>query len=250
MCEAGWHAIVGGDQVIRGIFAVSAGLPLGICGIIFPVLRKHIPDEFRQKVQSQAVRWTPFAFLAAFIYTVCPYIYNVPYHTSTSTVGHYISTGQSEDTFFDGRPLGFWWGASYLDIRPLPGTTTSLTISTFNVRGKNLGVEEVQIADAYIISGVDSTKLPMLIAATPSGWTDVKDILPVPPNAEFFLQADFSSDHKDMPEAEFMKRWSHFRVVIQSNNGTVRHDITENEIRSWLYINHPELAPHVTRRPP
>jgi hypothetical protein len=164
----------------------------------------------------------------------------------TSQPGHYLSADEASDSHFEGHPLGFWWDASTLNMDRAPGLEVNLSVSAFIVRGKNLGSQEVTLDSAYLVSGIDSSTVSMKIVALPSGMIDVGDAAPIPVGAEFTLIARFAQ--QNLPEADFMKSWDNFYVIIKAGDEKIRHLVSKSTIRSLFEQNHPELLPHVTRR--
>jgi hypothetical protein len=212
----------------------------------FSETANKVATDFRWWVITALVLFLGISFSRSL-----PLVFTPPY--TAMPTRHYLTTGQANDSDFDGRPLGFWWDASNLNINRAPGPEPILSVSHFYIRGKNLGSEEVPLDSAYLVSGIDSSTIPMKIDAVPSGPLlggpiDVGEAAPIPVGAEFTLSARFGSDERALPEAEFMKSWDNFYVVIKAGDEKIRRLISKSYVRSWFDRNHPELLPHITRR--
>lgn len=144
---------------------------------------------------------------------------------------------------FDGRPLGLHWAANFLGA---VGGGPGQEVSYFIVYGRNFGSEEVKINDAYIISGIDSSKLQFKINSIPDGFIDIEKASSVPVGADITLQVIFGNGF--MPETDFRKKWDEFYVVVETDNQKIRHLVDRSFVHRFLDANHPELSPHVTKK--
>jgi len=111
-------------------------------------------------------------------------------------------------------------------------------VSYFIVYGRNFGSEEVKINDAYIISGIDSSKLQFKINSIPDGYIDIEKASPVPVGADITLQVIFGNGF--MPETEFRKKWDEFYVVVETDNQKIRRLVDRSFIHRFLDANHPD----------
>jgi hypothetical protein len=156
----------------------------------------------------------------------------------------YLSVGPPPDSDFDGRPLGFLWNGTYLEVGPI--VNLMFSVNSISIYGKNFGPKEVTIDEAYLLSAIDSTRVSLQINAFPEGIIDIKDASPVPESASFQLRAQFGVG--GLPEGEFLKTWSSFYVIVEANGEKIRHLINRQVIRGQLDRSHPELTPHVSKR--
>jgi hypothetical protein len=88
-----------------------------------------------------------------------------------------IRPSRSPNDPYEGRPLAIAWSSSRLveDSRS--------TINAFIVDAHNQGPNEVTVHDAYMLSLIDSTRIPMHIVNPPSERIPVSVAMPVPRNA-------------------------------------------------------------------
>jgi hypothetical protein len=244
-CGAAAKAALDGNIGSAILGFLFGGLVLAAGGI-YPVVRGRLSNALRKGAAIAAFVAVGTVVLAAFIYTVGPILYN---HVVGASGRQYISSGIIDDDF-EGRPLGVYWEGSYLNVlRETTGDGTFLlTISVYTINGKSLGSNEISIRDAYVISSVDSTKIPLTIFAIPGGMIDIGDASPIPPGAAFSMQANFARGDARLSEADFLKTWNGFYIVIESDEQKIRHLISRTKIHNMLEVNHPELSPHVTKK--
>jgi len=254
ICQSGWATLwaneVGSAQWGKGVFGFGAGLVIGGAAWSYTWWRRFLAAPKRQWLHDEAWKWwVPITFIGVFVYVVVP---DVVHRAMVPTLPrNVLFSGPAGDEVYDGRPLGIWWGGTYLQVDRAPGPDPLLSVTAFDIQGKNLGDEEVQLTAAYLISGLDGTKLPITINSLPDGWIELTDAGPVPARANFALHTSFAQkDQKALSEADFLKRWSHFSVVIQAGDEKIRHEIREADVLEWIHQNHPERLPHVTRRSP
>ncbi len=216
-CAAAAKAALDGNT-LQAITGFIVGLPLLVLAGAFPFVKHKLNNVFRTMVVTNAGSAIFFLILVAFAYVIGPTLYQ---HFRQPT-HQYLSTGPIDEDF-EGRPLGFLWDASYLDIQRAPN---SVTIATYLISAKNLGAEEITLNYAYIISSIDSTKLELKIAAVPDGMIDIKDASPIPAGAPFQLQANFRQNNQAVVEGEFIKTWDSFYVVLEANGEKIRHFVS------------------------
>jgi hypothetical protein len=164
---------------------------------------------------------------------------------------HYLTTEDASDpSLYEGRPLGVWWATGYLELAPvtMPGSVIDVRATGYLVRAKNLGSEEVNLKSAAIVSGIDSAQIPMKISTLRDGLILPEEVAPIPPGAELVFHAQFGNSPSGLSESEFMKEWATFSMIIQTDNQKIRHEISADDIRAQFDRNHPERAPHVTKR--
>ena len=153
-------------------------------------------------------------------------------------------------------PLNIDWNNAKIEGW-LPGEDV-VRIGDISVPAQNVSKYEINIQDAYIISGIDGMKTNMVISPPGiGGEIPVNDLAPVPPNAKLIFQVSFPRGLPDsrgnfgMKETEFMQRWGIFSVVIKYDGKEFRKDFDRTFIATQLREFHPDdpnLLPHVSRR--
>jgi hypothetical protein len=152
----------------------------------------------------------------------------------------------AENITLEGNPLGISWDGGYFTPINL-STPNAPLIGGLNFTGKNVGDTEITLKDAYIISAVDSTKLPITVSTPPGPSYRIEEIRPIPANAWINFIVNFDGG---LSESEFVNRWSRFRIFIESD----KNNLTRNFDTSWVMQRmtalHPEAEPHVSKRQP
>lgn len=146
-----------------------------------------------------------------------------------------------DSRLYQGRPLAIAWaGASIAEF-------TESKVAAFRLRAYNRGPNEVSLHDAYILSGIDSTKIPMDVSTPPLvEKIPARDTAPVPRDTDLALTASFG----DLSEAEFLRKWRYFVAVIEFDQTSIRHEFSNEWVIDQISQNHPESRPHVSRRQP
>jgi hypothetical protein len=137
-----------------------------------------------------------------------------------------------------GSPLGIRWESANLVVVQ-PGLIYGFRIDT-----KNVGKEELTLKNSYLISGIDRTKLSMLVSTPPLSEISPEGAV-VPLNTMIVFPARFNN----LPEMEFFKKWENFSIVIQYNDSKERHEFNRQWVIDQVKESHPESRPHVSKRP-
>jgi hypothetical protein len=150
----------------------------------------------------------------------------------------FVLTGEAEN--YEGSPLGVWWRTARLVI------VTPPLVYGFAIDAKNVGTEELSLKEAYLISGIDSTKVNMLVGTPPMQGITVPEAAPIPPNTRLTFTASFDN----ITEQEFFRKWSKFSMIVQYNNTSkrLRHEFDRQWVIDQVNHNHPESQPHVSKR--
>ncbi len=70
LCDAGWHEIVAGGDITRGIVGLLFGVPIGLIGLSYHWWKGKIG-----LIGKAAIYWWPIAVVTSFIYVCGPIIY-------------------------------------------------------------------------------------------------------------------------------------------------------------------------------
>jgi hypothetical protein len=150
----------------------------------------------------------------------------------------------------EGSPLG-WQKSPYLGWQKQ--NDGSIQARTIGIQGKNIGEEEVQLTDAYIVSGITGRRLNLnIFGRNPNGtgsMTAPKDTHPIPPNANMQLSTEELNGTAGIQENDFLKEWGTIYFTTEYNGE--KHRITyDRKIMEALFEKEkPKPAePHVARR--
>jgi hypothetical protein len=156
-------------------------------------------------------------------------------------IGHSVPPDASvlagDRPLYKGKPLGIAWSTARLVIVNPP------IVFGFDVDAKNVGVEEVALKGAYLISGIDGTRILMLVNTPPLPFIS-SETATAPLGADMVFRASFG----DITEADFFSKWLTFSIVIEYNETKLHHDFDRQWVIDQINQNHPESRPHVSKR--
>jgi hypothetical protein len=182
-------------------FAVLA-LAITVVGAAWPKMKRSLPMRPWRLIPGRAAFNYRFlgisALLVMFVFVDGPDIYR----RATAPVA--MCWGGPCPTY-EGSPLGWAWEQYNVSIQIPPTPMAAPLIQSFGVLGKNVGAEEITLHDAYMVSDIDGTKLPLKVRGEQNELIDIADAGPVPPDAEFVLVAVFD---KPLPEDDFLRTWA------------------------------------------
>jgi hypothetical protein len=260
--------VVVGDLIVSALHLFEMGLPAGIWAAIGVVIfalsvigvlyRQHL--DMRELMASRGAASqdgkpeTPPASIRPAHITPIPRAYWIAtvvmagiiaaatwisvYWAPQKTIGKATVATESEQ--YSGSPLGIRWPSARLVI------VTPPVIYSIDVDAKSVGTEEITLKDAYVISGIDGSKVDMHVSTPPLPWISPQEAAPVPPNTYLAFRALFNN----ITEPDFFKNWENFSIVIQYNNSTLRHEFNRQWVIDQINQSHPESQPHVSRGQP
>jgi hypothetical protein len=209
---------------------------------VMPVLSAHLePAGARAKMYLRAgLAFSPLVFLiiaTVILLARAGGLIDGPTEQRTAT------TLTWDQGLYEGRPLAIAWASARL------AEYSPNTISAFIVDAHNPGPNEVTVHDAYILSLIDSTRIPMHIvnpsSDPPSERTPISVAMPVPRNAYLSFEASFDAG---ISETEFSTRWHDFSVVLEFDHTEISRDFNRLWVVDHINQNHPESQPHISRR--
>jgi hypothetical protein len=140
---------------------------------------------------------------------------------------------------YEGRPLAIAWASARLV------EYSQSAIGAFVLDAYNPGPNEVTLQDAYILSSIDSTKIPMHIINPPSERIPISVAMPVPRDAYLSFEASFDDG---ISETDFSTKWHDFSVVLEFDHTRIRRDFNRLWVFDQINQNNPQSRPHVSRR--
>ena len=222
------------NRLIGVLFGL--GIICSILGLMWPRIRRNLVlnqygirlvDSLGQMVTSG---WAWF-FLLMFIGS------SAVFFAVNNSTQKFVLTGDSEE--YEGSPLRIWWRTARL-VMPAPPL-----IYGFTINAKKVGAEELTLKEGYLISGIDSTKIILLVSTPPGPGIPLAETLPVPSNT--FMS--FGTLFDNITEQEFFRKWGNFSMIIEYNNlKPLRHEFDRQWVIDQVNLNHPESQPHVSKR--
>jgi hypothetical protein len=144
---------------------------------------------------------------------------------------------------YEGTPLGWNWKDWTLSGTQQQDKTIAL--NQIWILGKNVGTAEVELHEAYLVSAIDGTPLPLKVI-TPEGAVPISDVGKVPVGAEVKLTGYFDENGQPLTDSKFLRRWESFAVVVTYDQTKIRHEINAEETRSRLVAMDPYRQPHIS----
>jgi hypothetical protein len=116
------------------------------------------------------------------------------------------------------------------------------------IGAKNCSVREVQLEDAYIISGETGARVAMTVGIAGDGWVSPSETNPIPPSGRLILRAEFNPPN-GLAAQDFYSIWKEMQLVSKYD-GLEHRKIINEAMVSALYANFPlpQLGPRVTRK--
>jgi hypothetical protein len=161
-------------------------------------------------------------------------------------VGAFFSAGPEPDR--EGSPLGFNKALAPESQKQADG---SIQIRTVGIRGKNVGNEEIQLDDAYIVSAVTGKRLELQLFAARDDqvgvWVKPSDANPIPPGADIQLKTEELNGTQGLQEADFLKEWGGIYLIADYNGEKHRINFDRKRIEAFFAAQRPQpIPPHVT----
>jgi len=231
--------VAGTENVNYRLVGVLCGIGIVflILGFVWPPLRRYLVSRQHGIRLAESTAQLATSSWAWFILVMFVAGYAAFFAVNNSNHG-FVLTGDAEN--YEGSPLGVWWRTARMVI------VTPPLVYGFAIDAKNVGTDELTLKEAYLISGIDSTKVNMLVSTPPMQGIIVPETAPIPPNTRFTFTASFDN----ITEQEFFRKWSNFSMIVQYNNTSkpLRHEFDRQWVIDQVNQNHPESQPHVSKR--
>jgi hypothetical protein len=239
LCEAGWHAVVGGDHLARGIAAIVAGLAVGLSGASFHWLKRKISASTSEWIRGQASRWWPLAAVLAIIYFAGPTLYK-------RTIGQNAQYGNILWNF-EQTAQGFGY---FLTLQRVTGQS-EIRLINFGAYGKNISKSPISQFSGYLQSDLTNARLPIYLLAQnadesttlacfPYPWipTRPEETYSIPPLAEFqittFDKVFIEAGKDGVPISNFWKNFGSFTLVLEYDREKFQRHFSREEIQRQI----------------
>lgn len=114
------------------------------------------------------------------------------------------------------------------------------------IDGRNVGRSEVQLKDAYIVSGITGTRRIAKIDAGPDGKILPSEMNPIPPGATVRLWIDLANG---LHEKELLEKWGTIYLHLEYDDMKYTKLFDENYMANNLgRFPNPARGPHVTKK--
>jgi len=136
-------------------------------------------------------------------------------------------------------PLSWHDGLGY-------SATCCPTYLAFIISGSNTSTSEIQLKDAYIVSGITGARKSMMVDLAGDGKVLPSETNPFPPGAKFDLWADLSPG---LSEREILEQWG--KIYFNAEYGETKYKkMIDEEYITTLLRGDPrsKLGPHVGKK--
>ncbi len=258
MCDAGWHAIVSGEQTARGIIAVIVGAIIGLCGVSFHWWKDKISTSNKEWIQRQASRWWPAVFVLAFLYFTAPIAYqratvpHLPPHSTERIVWTFDQTA---------RGLGYF-------LYMTKTNDQEIRVLGLQAHGKNSSDKPIEHFGGFMRSGLTNVQKTIYIlgedeaeakipACTPRVPTLPVQTFGIPPFADFDVttieKTIITPGQDGIPATQFVDTFAPFTVALEYDGERFERTFTREEIQNQISIFEKSLSrqnvPRILRKP-
>jgi hypothetical protein len=114
--------------------------------------------------------------------------------------------------------------------------------------GKNVGAEDVQLDNIYIVSRVSGTRMDLKVEIPNEESVAAQDTNPIPPDAYIQLSSDEFNPSVGISEAEFLRDWGTIDLIVEYDGK--RHQLTfdQTTIVSLFDAQRPKPTPPIVTR--
>lgn len=138
---------------------------------------------------------------------------------------------------------------------PILGSTKdangTIHAHSIGIVGKNIGTEEVQLDDLYIVSDVTGARIDLKVQIPNEGTILAKDTNPIPPDAFIQLSSDEFNPTAGVSEKDFMRDWGAIRFVAEYGGQKHQTSFGHATIEALFDAQRPNFVPpQVSRKSP
>ena len=125
----------------------------------------------------------------------------------------------------------------------------TLYARSFGVVGKNIGSEDVQLDEIYLVSGITGARIELKVQIPDEGMFPVKDTNPIPPDAFIQLSSDEFNSSGGISEPDFLKDWGAINFFAVYGGQKHRMIFDRATVAGLFDAQRPTLVPpHVSRK--
>jgi hypothetical protein len=126
----------------------------------------------------------------------------------------------------------------------------TLYARSFGVVGKNVGSEDVQLDEIYLVSGITGARIELKVQIPDEGMFPVKETNPIPPDAFIQLSSDEFNSSGGISEPDFLKDWGAINFFAVYGGQKHRMIFDRATIAGLFDAQRPTIVPpHVSRKP-
>jgi len=120
---------------------------------------------------------------------------------------------------------------------------------TFGVVGKNVGREDVQLDDVYIVSGINGARVDLKVQIPDEGSFPAKETNPIPADAFIQLSSDEFNSSGGISELDFLRDWGAINFFAEYGGQKHRVIFDRATIAALFDAQRPKsVPPHVSRK--
>jgi hypothetical protein len=122
---------------------------------------------------------------------------------------------------------------------------------TIGIVGKNIGTEDVQLDDIYIVSDITGARLDLKVQIPNEGIITAKETNPIPPDAFIQLSSDEFNPTVGVSEKDFLRDWGAISFVAEYGGQKHQTSFGHATIEALFDAQRPNFVPpQVSRKPP
>jgi hypothetical protein len=138
---------------------------------------------------------------------------------------------------------------------PILGSTKdangTIYAHTIGIVGKNIGAEDVQLDNIYIVSDITGTRIDLKVQIPNEGTIPAKETNPIPPDAFIQLSSDEFNPTAGVSEKDFLRDWGAISFVAEYGGQKHQTSFGHATIEALFDAQRPNFVPpQVSRKSP
>jgi hypothetical protein len=114
--------------------------------------------------------------------------------------------------------------------------------------GKNIGTEDVQLENIYIVSRVTAARIDLKVEIPNEGTVAAQDTNPIPPDAYIQVSSDDFNPAIGISEADFLRDWGAIDFVAEYGGKKHRLTFDQSTIAGLFDAQRPKQTPPIVTR--
>jgi hypothetical protein len=138
---------------------------------------------------------------------------------------------------------------------PILGSTKdadgTIYAHTIGIVGKNIGTEDVQLDDIYVVSDITGARVDLKVQIPNEGTIPARETNPIPPDAFIQLSSDEFNPTGGVSEKDFLRDWGAISFVAEYGGQKHQTSFNHATIEALFDAQRPNFVPpQVSRKPP